>query len=544
MNNKIARLENSRFLILFPAILSLCVLWSRYGVPDLSADGVTYMQIARNILLKGELGWQALWASPLHSILIAVTSRLTGISDLLVATSFTAPAMGLLLVVAAYKLGEGIFDRKTALVAASITAISPHLLNISFSTEPEITYTALLILSFALFSRAITGKSFMYASVSGISFALAYLARSEGFLIMVFALLSIAAVQGKQFYRSYAVRICVVTTLFFFITAAPYLFFLHKHYGAFVISPKASYVITWIQRADRNGHDALNKDLWGLTRDGRLKWQEPKGIGDLVRYLMSDPGKSISVYLKNLSFEIPGRIPNNSGMGSYPQLIPIYMAIAAIAALFLNWGALQKEKKALLVAPLLVFFVLPVFTSGWWKYLVPYLPFVILLASKGVTGYAARIAASAGFRNRLTAEFLIVSLLAGAVAIRYYIALHPPQSQSAPLNPDLDLRRNDAYVKREYGRLAALRFGPGRNYMVKWSKIVYYLDGLWTAFPLASHEEVLRYARQHKVDYIVLEITDPREMETVYYRQPGVELVEVFKPQEYEYMLAFYRLTF
>jgi 4-amino-4-deoxy-L-arabinose transferase-like glycosyltransferase len=546
MFKKHACFDNGKLHILIPLILSVFMLWSRYSVPGLSADGVTYMQISRNILLKGELGWQALWASPLYSILVAAVSYVTGISDLLAVSSFVSPAMALLLVVAVYKLAEQLFDHTTALVAASIAALSPHLLFISFSTEPEITYTALLVAALALLSKAVTGNSKVYAALSGVMFALAYLSRSEGFLIMAFALLSITAVQGRHFYRSYAIKLSTVATLFFFITAAPYLFFLHKNYGAFVMSPKASYVICWLKKSSINliERDAYNSDIWGLSTSGRLKWQEPRGIGELASFLMADPGRSLTRYLKNLSLELPGRIPYNSGMENYPQLIPIYLALAALASLLLDWGALQKEKKALLFSPLLIFLVFPVFTSGWWKYLVPYFPVVVVLASKGITGWAVRLAALAGGDRKRLVETAAVSVIVGAIVLSYYLALYPPTTRTEARNAPLSLRANDAIATKQLGSFASKRFGPGKNYMVRWSKLIYYLDGFWTPFPEASHADILGYAKKHKVDYIVYEMRSLEEMAMINNQLPGLELVEAIKSQDYIYMLAFYRLDF
>jgi hypothetical protein len=230
-------------------------------------------------------------------------------------------------------------------------------------------------------------------------------------------------------------------------------------------------------------------------------------------------------------------------MENYPQLIPIYLALAAVAALFLDWGALKKEKLTLLLSPLLVFFVLPLFSGGWWKYLIPYFPIVLVLASKGFTGWSGRLAAVVGNNQKQRAEVLIISSIVAAIAISYYVALHPSTKRVlAPFSPT-SLRENDAAVTKELGTLASKRFGPGRNYMVRWSKVIYYLNGFWTAFPVADHANVLGYAKKHNVDYIVYEIRNETEM-TVDREKPGLELVDVIKSDQYLYMLAFYRLAY
>src|ERR1039457_908620 len=232
------------------------------------------------------------------------------------------------LVIAVYYLALEIFDLRTAIVAAFFTALSPHLIFIAFYPEAEITYTFFLTLSLLLFVRTVTRGSVAWAIATGISFAFAWMSRSEGFLVMGFGIAFVTAMQGRRFCRTTIFKYSLLSVLFFVLTASPYLLFLGKHYGGLVVSPKSTYVMIWMKGRiyhDHNKGEMGNEELWGLTPDGKkLRWQEPKGIGYLVGYLMSHPGKSLSVYLYNLGQEVPGKIPNNSGMERYPQLYPVY----------------------------------------------------------------------------------------------------------------------------------------------------------------------------------------------------------------------------
>ena len=344
---------------ILPLLLSMGVIVSHFHVVGLTMDGVTYLQISRNILHGKGLDWQALWVTPLHSILIAAVSLFSSINDLLVVATIVSVVMGFLLILVVYFTAFQLFDRKTALISATIAAISPHLLKITFSVEAEITYTFFLTLSLALITLALKRDAWIYSALAGASFALSYLARSEGFLIMVMVLSTISLLQGKSFFRSRIFAKCIVAAVIFLIITSPYLLFLKKNYGAWVISPKASYVMIWMKcftYHDNEKGEEGNDELWGLSENGKLCWQEPQGIGDLISYLASDPQYSISVYLHNLSHEIPGRIPNGSGMGNFPQLFPVYLAMFALFSVFLNWGALDREKKGVLVAPLAIIF--------------------------------------------------------------------------------------------------------------------------------------------------------------------------------------------
>lgn len=535
-----ARFKRSRYMILFPSLLSIIVIWNRYYIPSITSDGVIYIQIARNILFKGELGWQALWCTPFFSILLAVFSYLTRVNDLLVVTSFISPLMFFLLVLTVYLLAQQIFDCRTALIASTVTAISPHLLFIAFSPEPEIAFTCFLFISLAVFTLAVKQESLIYSILTGFFFALAYMSRSEGFLVMVLVFMATTAVQGKNFYRSRIFKLCIAATIIFFMVTSPYLYFLKKHYGTIVISPKASYVMIWMKSRIYHENDkgeVGNIDLWGLNSEGKLFWQEPKGIGYLVEFLMSHPKKNILVYLHNLYEELPGRVPNNSGMENYPQLFPVYFALAALASIFMKWGTHAKEKMSIVLAPLIIFLILPIFTGGWWKYLVPYFPIVVILAAKGVTGGASVLAARINHGIERKVETVVTLLIVGAIGAHFYFALHPISKTSSDIAQIT--RTTNADEDRIVGEWAFKRFGPGKNYMFRWSKTIYSLNGFWTPLPVASDLETIAYAKKNNVDYILSEMQNWEEPA----RYPYLELVDVYRSKNFFYSVAFYRLT-
>jgi 4-amino-4-deoxy-L-arabinose transferase-like glycosyltransferase len=539
-----------RIAFLLPSIFTIGIIWSHYHLPGITADGVTYLQIARNILYGKGLGWQALWVPPLHSILIAGYSYITGISDLLEATAMVAPLMFLCLVLAVYYLALEIFDLRTALVASFFTALFPHLLFIAFSPEAEITYAFFLTLSLLLFIRTVMRRSTAYSIATGISFALAWMARSEGFIVMVLVFACVVSVQGRLFYRSTICRHCLLSTLFFMLSAAPYLLFLQKHYGNVVISPKSSYVMIWMKSQvyhDNDKGEMGNDELWGLTPDGeKLRWQEPKGVKYLVDFLMSHPKKSLSVYLHNLGMELPGRIPNNSGMERYPQTYPVYFVLGAVASVFMAWGNFAKEKRTVLLSPFLILFILPIFTGGWWKYLIPYLPLVIVMAAKSFS-VGTRIFGEKLFpANAARMGSMLLTVTAAVLGARFIFALHPfslAQTVPLPIAPSTDVSTRYSLNEeaRKAGQFGAQRFGPGKNYMASWGKIVYYLNGLWTALPVADDQELLAYARRNRVDYIVLESKGKQSMAEPG-PLPGLELEARYRSSSYPYSADFYRV--
>jgi 4-amino-4-deoxy-L-arabinose transferase-like glycosyltransferase len=546
---------------LFPLLLSSLVMWKFSHPLGVTADGHTYLQIARNIQMGIGLGWQALWATPLPPIIIAGVDSVLGIHDLLRTAGLIAPVMGVLLTASVYFLADGLLGRRIALIAAMVTAVTPHFLWITFSTEPEIYYTVFLVTALGLLCRAVVRNSPLYACGAGCAFCCAYMSRSEGFLIMVLTVVALLLSQGRQAFRTFMPRIVATTIVVFFLAASPYLLFLKHNYGTFVISPKATYVLIWMKSRiyhDNDKGEQDNDDLWGLTPDGRLKWQVPSGIGDLAGYLLQDPAKSGRVYIHNLALELPGRIPNNSGALHFPNVFPVYLALLALFSLFVPWGDASAKKKITIAAPFLILLILPVFTEGWWKYLVPYAPLLVILASAGMV-FAVEAAGRKLFQDdrRIgTVVTVLCTLSIMAYDLDRYgdgliAKLIAPETgtvdKPAPLeDASRSARIHYADDARKAGQWAAAHYGAGKNYMVPWNKMIYYLDGLWTALPAASPAETYAYAIRNRVDLLVFEDPEPAIPDSeLYSAAPGFALDSIYHSDSSPYRVAFYRpITF
>lgn len=544
------RLENHgskylKFTFLIPLCVSVAIITYSYGLPGITADGHIYLQIARNIRYGIGLGWQALWCPPMHSILIALASWLPGVPDIHTAAGIVAPLMGVLLPVAVYFLAAGIFARSVAVAAAIITAAFPQFLFLSFSTDADITYTVFLITALALLHATAKRRSYLLALSAGVFFSLAYQTRSEGFLVMLFTLTVLCASEGRNFYKSLLSRCCIVVLLAFLMASSPYLLFLKNHYSAFVISPKSTYVLIWMKSRiyhDNDKGEMGNEELWGLAADGKYAWQHPSGLVDVAAYLLTHPEKSLRVYLDNLSHEIPGRIPNNSGCLHYPQVYPLYVFVLALFMAFRRSDKKSEYGKAVLFSPFLLLLILPVFTEGWWKYLVPYSPLLFIAASAGlfqlVQWLAPRFGKVERERTAAVTLLIIATLLAG-----YYLSLRivmqaPIKTGASPA------RQIFAEETRKAAEMARQQFGPGRHYMSPWNKMIYYLDGLWTAEPVADYRDMMSFAIRNNVEYIVKEISPSEvpaaELATV---PPGLRLAAVYRSPRIDYSVLFYQIV-
>ncbi|MFH1027741.1 MAG: glycosyltransferase family 39 protein [Pseudomonadota bacterium] len=544
MNFSLFSQRYGRFAFLIPLTVAIAIRGYLYHLPGITSDGHIFLQIARNIRYGIGLGWQGGWVPPFHSMLIAITSMIPGVPHIQAAAGFVAITMGVLASLATYALAVGVFNRTIAVAAATLVAVFPHFIFMSFSPESEITYTVLQLTSLALILAAVKRSSLLMAALAGAFFSMAYMARSEGFLVMVMVLGLLCASEGIRFYRLSIFRLSAVALVVFFIVAAPYLGFLKKEYGAFVISPKSTYVLIWMQSRiyhDNDKGETGNEDLWGLAADGRLKWQKPSGLRDIAAYLMSHPAKSLKVYLHNLSTEIPGRIPNNSGCQHYPQVYPIYLVIPCLFVAFRRWGELSAQKKVILFSPLLLLLILPVFTDGWWRYLAPYTPLIVIGACAGIFEAAGLFAERRSRPDSRVASGVCLSIVA-ALSL-YYVSLTTVAPKAA-----VPATVSDRLIYAEETRKAAETgprvFGPGRNYMVPWNKMIYYLDGIWTAEPVADYFSQLQYARKNGVEYIVREFFDNVTDDELKAAPPGISLATVYRSQRINYGVAFYRVHY
>lgn len=502
----------------------------------ITADAVFDAQIVRNILLGDGLGWQATLQPPFQAILISAIYPITG--NILISGVLVSKLMWWLLPIPVYLLTKEIFFVRTALISAILVFFHPHFS--SSGMEPTTTYSTLLLLGVSFAWLAFTKKSFFYSILGGLFFSFSYLARSEGLLIFLFSFACLILILIKELPNNRDTRkvlILLVLLTSFILASLPYVLFLKDTYGKIVLSPKSTYVQIWMKWRiyhDNDLGEQGNPELWGLSKKGKLMWQEPKGIGDLLQYLMSQPEKSMRVYLKNFSHQIPGRIPNNSGQWLYPQVYPWYFVIPALFWVVVSFTGREKRRETLfLLSSFAILFVLPVFSDGWWKYLLPYAPFLIILAVAGFSHIGERF----HWRHLLPAAAIVIVIYSLWTVKASPLVKHGDRSVTA--------RVSMAEEQKKAGAWAQKRFKATPNYMVQWSKLAYYLNGRWTAMPVTSYEGMIWYARRNRVDYLVFETSGRGESEEVIrdmWNIPDLEVADVYESQSTGYGVVFLRL--
>jgi len=510
-----------------------------HGIPDIqhiSFDGVYYAQIARNLLLDGSPGWEAMIFPVLQPVIVAALSAVTGIGNYVILAQLVNTLAGALALVPVYFITARLFDKRAAVFAVLLIIPFPQLVAISTGDTVESLYSFLVYASLWSAMLALERISYRRALVAGLLLGLAYLSRPEG-LIIFFVFLPVMLVRLRSLAGT---KKAAIAALFAFVSfwavAAPYAVFLSNSYGRLVLSCKLPYESIKMREAVM-GLPLSNSDVYGITKSGRLTWQEYGGTGVIVGYIKSNPKRFFGSYLRNLASQLPWKqVGNSSHLANYPNVYPIYFWIPALLGLiFLVLGRKDLYLVAVLLMPYMNMFAYPVFTSAFWLYNAPYLPTMVLLATGAVIAVFDRLRAD----RRAAVLILTVCTAAWWVYSVKVVKFSDPKSVNV-----IRLRSIVSGEERDIGRRMRKYLGTDVTYMSSWSRMVYYMGGRWVEMPAANDYSTIRYALRNNVDYIVEELKNkPRDANFRFMSTPGLSLIYTYKSDKAPYAMAIWKIT-
>jgi 4-amino-4-deoxy-L-arabinose transferase-like glycosyltransferase len=231
------------WLIVCAGFAIRCVWLSRY-VQVIENEGADYARLARNLLsgngYVGMLGGPEIIFPPLYPLLIGAVSVVTG--DTETAGRLISMATGTLLPVPMFLLTEMVFERRGALAAALLVAISPLLIALSCSVYSESLYFTLWLTGIYFALRTLRGDDLRYAAFSGLFFGFAYLVRPEAMAyVLVAAIWILAAVVFRKSTIRNALPRAATVILVALIVAAPYVTWLSINGGKILLEGKSFY---------------------------------------------------------------------------------------------------------------------------------------------------------------------------------------------------------------------------------------------------------------------------------------------------------------
>lgn len=507
------------------------------GVPDIthiSYDGVYYAQIAKNLLDGHGPGWEAMVFPVLQPVIVAVFSRISGIQNLSFLAVLVNQLAGALLLIPAYYLAKEYFGIRPAVATVAILIPYPHLVAIAGGDTVESLYAFLTFLSLLLAYRAISDGKKTYLAAAGACMGATYLARPEGLNLFVVFM----AVAGWQLTRraglADAAKKLGLALAMFVLLALPYAWFLADSYGRVVLSPKLPYESV-VMKTKVYGLPMKMSEVDGLTPGGKLAWQEKGGAGLVVKYFTDDPGRFVRVYTKNLTSELPWNVMNSTHLEGYPIVYPLYFWLPALV----SFGSLlyrpdTRWKAALLWAPFVNLLIYPVFTAGFWIYHVPYVPALVMLAAGAYALLSGRLTAKAGF----AVPVLLAVTLFWAGYSTYVKYASKPENVEV-----INYRKALSDEAQKAGCEARARFGTGSTYMMKWSRLVYYLGGRWVCIPVADTDRIIEYGRENGADYVVEELVgDETASGPEYMDTPGLSLQYMYQSNRTQYAMLVWRI--
>ena len=303
-------------------------------------DGVLYIEAARYF-------WEGQWSEglasfypPIFPLMIAAAYPLVG--DWELAGQFWPFILGVLTLFPLFGLLRRVYGLRAAQIALLFYGVSPYLARLSLHVRSEIPYIFFLVLALYLLQRAMDKESRLCLLLMGVSSALAYLIRSEGFgliIVGVLFLLYRGWVQG-HLQRSWLQS--GILFLGFVFLAAPYVLYLKWDTGNWLMSRKAGLILS-MGLAE---HDPSTKQV-GMKESDRVSLVRLISSRPLVyaKKVFIDAFRSLGVYFEALHYSyllflfigwfffFRGRFWEK---GDFLLAVTILFYLAAFALLYVN----------------------------------------------------------------------------------------------------------------------------------------------------------------------------------------------------------------
>lgn len=347
--------------------------------PVITNDGCSYAQTAQN-LAEGKgytyLGKPNVLFPPAYPLTIAAVYAFD--KDIESASMTASIISWMLLVIPVYLISlllfKGNFAARILLMGALV--LSPEFNLTAGKVFSETTFIFLLytaVFFFFLFFIKGDKPKIIHAVIAGALFSFSYLARPEGFVIMLFAAAYLLFF-GSGGFKTRLVQAAVLVAAFFIISS-PYILFLKKHTGSWQLSGRAGITMIGGEQLTHGKHILhYEKELYGLTPDGKEVYMYAGKAVSMTSYL-----------LNNFKTIIPRFIKNFIDMASsfWKMLFPV--GILLIILFFILPPLKEPSKKEI---GYLLWMLLPVLSVLFFfvynRYLYAYLPIFYFLSVLGL----------------------------------------------------------------------------------------------------------------------------------------------------------------
>ena len=493
------------WIIVCAAFAIRCVWLSRY-VHVIENEGADYARLARNLFsgngYVGMLGGPETIFPPLFPMLIGAVSVVTG--DAETAGRLISMATGTLLPVPMFLLTEMVFERRAALAAASIVAVSPMLIALSCSVYSEGIYFTLWLAGIYFAMRTLRGDDVRYATLSGLFFGFAYLVRPDamGYALLAAIWILAAVIFRKSTIRSALPRAAAVI-LATLVVAAPYVTWLSINSGKIHLEGKSDYNNVTTRRIHQGmGYSEATR---GLGPNGEA--EGPHLYSDQFEILKKETGGGGSLF-NNILQDFPRRWLKLGWKTATLRILgsPVLAVLAMVG--FLTTGVRNRKflfEGFLLAVAAACLLVLLSIGVMWPRYLFPLALLLVPWAGAGISRISGwirdRVEGPSGGKSTL-------SRLATGAAVCLMLAGVVIPSVGAVLETD-EFSMSRATILKDAGQWLDAYKGGEKTIMGSSYVFVHYSQGTLNYLPYAAGSLALEYIRKKRPDFIALYSEDP-----------------------------------
>jgi len=481
------------------------VYWQRTD-PPFSTDTFRYLYMAKSFL-DGDLRHAIHYHyPPLFPLLAAPFLGLTQTPEM--GGRIACLAIAMLTALPVYFLTEKIFNRTVAALATLFLPFIFFHLPLIVDAQPLLgllLYAAVAVGLISLRSKR-PGLSFL----TGIMFGLDSLAKMEAqaFFVLYFAILFVHLIVTRPPWRR-AAGLVALLGLGYLLVLSPYLGAFYRDTGRFSINPKLAPLFyghnepdwgraCYSLRHDEHGEFTLEQRV--VAEGDRQPFQF-----SLASYLFTNLPRLAPIYLDRLGFTIKSIIPAYLWYLSPPSglLAGLLILIGLVRP---GWTRAQFWQESYLISfGLLTIFSVPLFIPQM-RFFTPLIPLLVILLGRGVEQLSLRLTALLGkFFSGLKAggaQTVIVVILAILSLLPNLLLLYRYPREKEYHQFVADRRLPADWVR---GHLE-----PGRKILSTWDNMPFwYLIGIDLdrdlAIPQSSLEDLIRYAREQNVEYLIYE---------------------------------------
>jgi hypothetical protein len=386
--------------------------------PVITNDGCSYAQTAQN-LAEGRgytyLGKPNVLFPPAYPLLIAAVYVFDKNIE---SAAMTASVISwMLLIIPAYLIALLLFKSNfiARIMFLGVLVLSPEFNFCAGKVFSETTFILFLytaIFFFLLFFIKNKQPKIIHCIITGAIFSLSYLARPEGFVVMLFAA-GYLLLFRKEKIKTRLIQTAVLVTVFF-IVASPYILFLKKHTGSWQLSGRAGITLIGGEQLTQRKHVLhYEKELYGLTPDGKDVYMYSGKAVQMTNYLFKNFGTIVTRIYRNF-------IDMTTTLWKMFFPIGIFLILAFIVLPPLK-EPLKKEIRFLLWMLLPALSVLFFFVYD--RYLYAYLPILYFLCILGLLKAGIFLKKKTGIKPAaLAAIQVIIILLMQMIVFETYIA--------------------------------------------------------------------------------------------------------------------------